>query len=413
MNFDSETINVIGNKLTESNSCYKRVNPNIWIGYYGLPNSLSKLAFIVFSLVLKTKFYGEKAKEKDIDEDRRIYTDISITIEDILNEWDHEKYAKGKDMSSNISNMNKRIRILDDNNVFYCWRYKSVYMFVMERDFRTWKFYNSRGCCIPKTLKKIVCVGNDMITCMIKSIRKTYNDVDKSDIESSFGYFLNRIIDKMNPLVATEVIKWDGKQDVLEYIVQLSNGVKNMEDYKGLLLDDDIFNALPLSLSNKLREEINGGVVKTKSKIEDKKLVSLEQEIIPDNPNLVKPQRVKVIKKTSSNVLDNKVEVYKYDGEVYPFKNAVHFIKYYRAFLSQCSSGKTKFDRYDTDTIYATQILDLLQEKSRSNKVFLNSWIRYFYDYRLKGNKMLKTKYTSLKTFKETFEEYNARHMEV
>jgi hypothetical protein len=411
MNVDMETLHAVGNKLTDvtEKGIYKKVNPYIWEGYYGLPNSLSKLASIIFSLILKTKLYGDKAKEKSIDEDRRIYTDITIIISDILNEWDHPKYSKGQDMLANISNMNKRIRELDDNNVFYCWRYKNVYMFVMERDFRTWKFYNSSGCLIPKTLKKISVVGNDMISCMIRSIRKVHTEVNKSELESSFGHFINRLIDKMNPLVVTEVIKWDGIQEISEYLAQLNEGIKNMEDYKGLILADNIFDNLPLSLSKKLQklhdEVTRGDMKKTKS------IKSIEDEITPANPNLVRHHHVKKEKKSKPS---DKVQAYTYDGDIDPFKNALHFIKYYSALLSQfAQGGRISCASIESDSLYATQILDLLQEKGRSNKVFLNAWVRYFYEYKLKGNKALKTKYTSLKNLKETFEEYNNRYMEV
>jgi hypothetical protein len=412
MNIDMETLHAVGNKLTDvtEKGIYKKVNPYIWSAYYGLPHSLSKLASIIFNFILKTKLYGDGVKGKDIiDEDRRIYTDITIIISDVLNEWDHPKYSKNQDMSANISNMNKRIRELDDNNVFYCWKYKNVYMFVMERDFRTWKFYNSRGCLIPKTLKKISVVGNDMLYCMIRSIRKVHNGVDKSELEASFGHFINRLIDKMNPLVVTEVIKWDGIQEISEYLAQLNEGIKNMEDYKGLVLADDIFDNLPLSLSKKLQslhdEVTRGDMKKTKS------IESIEDEITPANPNLVRHHHVKKEKKSKPS---DKVQAYTYDGDIDPFKNALHFIKYYEALLSQfAQGGRISFNSISSDSLYATQILDLLQEKGRSNKVFLNAWVRYFYDYKLKGNKALKTKYTSLKNLKETFEEYNSRYMEV
>lgn len=405
-----ETLHAVGNKLTDvtEKGLYKKVNPYIVAGYYGLPNSLSKLAFIIFSLILKTKLYGIRAKEKDIDEDRRIYTDITLTISDILNEWDHPKYSKNQDMSANISNMNKRIRELNDNNVFYCWRYKSAYMFVMERDFRTWKFYNSSGFFIPKTLKKISVVGNDMLYCMTRSIKKLNGEVNEGELESSFGHFINRLIDKMNPLVATEVIKWDGKQDIKEYLVQLYEGIKNMEDYKGLILADDIFDNFPLSLSKKLKELQDGNI----REISMKKQKTIEDDITPSNPNLVRHHHEK--KERKSKPTESKVQAYTYDGDVDPFKNALHFIKYYGALLSQfAQGGRVSFASIDSDSLYATQILDLLQEKGKSNKVFLNAWVRYFYDYKLKGGKALKTKYTSLKTFKETFEEYSSRYMEV
>ena len=165
-----------------------------------------------------------------------------------------------------------------------------------------------------------------------------------------------------------------------------------------------------------------GGESAVKTEPKKQKINTLEQDITPNNPNLVRNKRLKntirpEISKPKIAYETVKVQAYDYSGEVEPFKDATHFMKYYRAFLLNCANSnngsKVNFDQYSADSIYATQILDLLQEQNRSNKVFLASWIRYFYDYRLKGSKALKTKYTSLKAFKESFEEYNVRHANI
>lgn len=144
-----------------------------------------------------------------------------------------------------------------------------------------------------------------------------------------------------------------------------------------------------------------------------KKNKSIEDDIIPKNSNLVKTRRTNSQKRTfkADKVSSDDVIAYTYEGTVNPFLNSLHLIKYYRSVLSYLGGSDIVFAPYNEDTPYAAKILDILVENSRSDKIFLNSWIRYFYEYRLKGEKSKKVKYTSLMAFLETFEEYNARHM--
>lgn len=144
-----------------------------------------------------------------------------------------------------------------------------------------------------------------------------------------------------------------------------------------------------------------------------KKIKSIEDDIIPKNPNLVKTRRTNSQKrtfKTRSEPSDD-VIAYNYEGTVNPFLNSLHLIKYYRSVLSYLGGSDIIFAPYNEDTPYAAKVLDILVENSRSNKIFLNSWIRYFYEFKLKGEKSKKVKYTSLMTFLETFDEYNSRHI--
>jgi hypothetical protein len=417
MSIDVNIFNEVGNKLSDP-MCYRRINHYVLACFNGINlKSLGRMAFIAFEAIIRNKFYGDKAQEtsrKDIDETRRIYNDISLTMTDILLEWDHSKYINQKEASMVVSNMNKTIRSLDDLNIFYCWKYEGLYMFVIERDFRIWKYYNSKGCLIPKTLKKIIVIGHDMISCMEKNAKKAYNKLDKSRIEASFGDFLNRMIDKMNPMVTSEIAKWDGNQEVGEYMVQLSEKIKDIEDYRGLEFADDIFMKLPYSVSEKLRKKLDEATTMKKRKETKEETTSdVEKNIIPENPNIAKPRRQRIAQNLASKK-DNsdKIERYDFSNDVDPFKNVPNFIEYYRAWLQiHHKSISIRFESFAGDTIYAAQIMDMLRENNRSDIVFLVGWIKYFYDYRLKGNKMYKSKYTSLKAFMETFGEYNARHV--
>ena len=166
-----------------------------------------------------------------------------------------------------------------------------------------------------------------------------------------------------------------------------------MDNYRGTLFANDL-DVMPV---------IQGAIMK-KSEV--------EQDIIPVNSNLAKRRRKKPVYKVATET-SSKVEAFDYKGDVDPFKNVPHFMRYYRAFLQVIAQLRVKFDAFDIDSLYASQILDLLQDNNRSNKVFLNGWLLYFCQYKLKGKKASKIKYTSMKAFKETFEEYNCRHMDI
>jgi hypothetical protein len=156
----------------------------------------------------------------------------------------------------------------------------------------------------------------------------------------------------------------------------------------------------------------------SKKEVSMKKNRSIEDDIIPKNPNIAKNRRIKHNKPFSSNVStisdvsNEPITAYDYSGTVDPFLNSLHLVKYYRSLLSYLVGlNNIAFAPYCEDTPYAAKVLDILAEHSRSNKIFLNSWIRFFYEYKLKGEKAKKTKYTSLMAFLETFNEYNSRHI--
>jgi len=137
----------------------------------------------------------------------------------------------------------------------------------------------------------------------------------------------------------------------------------------------------------------------------------LDRDLIPSNPNLtrlapLKKRKEKKIKlKIGMDTSEPKAMIYA--GDLNPFKDARVFNSYYRGFLSFMIGNEVVFGHMDSECLFAAQILDLLIEKSRIDKVFLNAWLKYFVDTRLKGKKHLKTKYTSLKTLKDTFEKFN------
>ncbi len=157
-----------------------------------------------------------------------------------------------------------------------------------------------------------------------------------------------------------------------------------------------------------------------KSMLNMKTLKDIENDIIPKNSNLIKIRnssaKIKKPKKVAVNKTSDEVTVYNYVGNIDPFLNSTHFLNYYRSVLSYLSSSNEAFIRfpsYSEDTPYAAKILDIMAEHSRKNKIFLNSWIKFFYDFKLKGDKSIKIKYTTLHEFMKTFDEYNSKHIEV
>jgi hypothetical protein len=173
---------------------------------------------------------------------------------------------------------------------------------------------------------------------------------------------------------------------------------------------DDIFETLQ-------EKSVKGEGMKTepgvKNPTKDPSLRKLEKAIIPRNPNTGRSRGIKVAKTLIPAQPSDKVQAYSYSGDVDPFSDARSFMFYFRAFLQQSVSQRIQFNAYEVDAPFAARILDILQEKNRSNRAFLNGWLKYFATYRLKGQKFEKTQYTSLRVFEETFDEYNKRHIEV
>ena len=391
------------NDLTNSDLRYKRVNFDVFAGYNGLPPFLSNVAHIIFHSIIKTLKYGKGGEAKSKNECRRIYSDIDITIEDILEDFYSVKYANGKGSANDRANMVKKINELLDYNVFYCWRYRDHYMFVLEREIGIWKFYNKDGCVIPRTLKKISVLSKDMINCMERFEKKKNVRVNRKDIEESFMKFINeKIIGNMNPVVVSKLPLWDGSSDIYSYFRGLIKVLRGLDDFEGLGEDDGFLRFLPKSVSKTLdRKRIKeANDMKTK----------MEKDLIPDETNLVKVKKEKKGRKTKKKVKskgDSKPKAYTYGGDVNPFKNSKEFVKYYRSILYYFDS-KVKFENFAVDVQVAGKIMDSLGEKDRKNKTFLKAWIRYYKDHKLKGLKIYNTKHTSLKSFMGSFDKFNA-----
>jgi len=407
MNMDENTFHKVRNNLTEYSKNYRSVSPYMMMSYNGLPPYLAKLAHTLFFYIIKTKMYGKSAASKGKNEDRRIYTDIEITLDDLLLDFNPNKYSDGKDIEMDKSNMIKKLKELDKYNIFYCWKYGKKYLFVMEREVGCWKIFNNKGCVAPKTLKKVVNLTNDMITCMVK-FEGSNGTVDKKNIERSFGTFMNKMIRKMNPNISSRLPLWSDDKDIYEYTSDVSLQLNKMGEFEGLGFTEKeietFLTKVPPSVSKKMKkmhEEMRQDEMKTRKEKE------LEDELLPKNSNLVKGSVMRVkVEKNIKNTATSRPTLMRWQGNIDPFSDSLQFMKYYRSILQNKTGGNIVFNSMESDAGVAAQILDLMVERKR-NKDFLDTWIHYFYDNNLKGQKALKPKYTSLRCFKDTFESYN------
>jgi len=397
--------NKIINGLTEYKRNFKQINFVLDACYNALPlGSDVRMVRALLNFVLRNKMYGKKNDKSNLVKDNRIYTNINLSMEDVLLECNSISYAEGKNVKDHVTNWKKVVIRLHDNNIFYFWEFKGSIMFIMERSFSSWIIYNRYGCVVPKTLKKILALAEDMIGCMVGYHRERH--IAKCDVENSFGDFLNDMISKMNPSVASLLTLWSEGMKMEEYLNVLRREIDPLEDFEGLREASDFTQRLPLSVNNKICKAESERGVEMSIEIEKK----MADELVPKDPNLIKIRKTDKPSKTKKALPseDSLPKLYSWDAEVNPFKDSREFVRYYHVFLEHCSGGSVKFEDIAVDVRYASEILDVMAENNRKDKVFLNAWLKYFFDNKLKGQKTLKEKYTGVKVFQETFEKFNA-----
>ena len=262
----------------------------------------------------------------------------------------------------------------------------------MERDVGCWKYYNSTAFVTPKTLKKIVRSGKCIIETMVKLEGKRQRAVDQTDIEKSFGNFLNKMIDKTNPSVISKLSRWVDAANIMDYLVRLNADLRSVEDFEGQKIAQDFLSRLP----DPVRREID------KKKTKDAKMnANLELQLVPQNENLTKPKRTR---SASAITADAKTEHF---PMVNPFKNATQFVKFYQALIREQNHGAKFFDLV-SEVEEATSALDILIKHNRNeDKRFLRAWIYHFYNMNLKTNNIFKPEKTSIKELVKIFESFN------
>jgi len=394
------------NSLTDPENRWLRLNPSEGMAYIGLPSMLCKVSWAVFILICDRVRY-ECGKAKDGSD----YISIVLTIDELLLNLRSRAYADGKKMDGDRRNYKRYFMDLHKNNVFYVWKCGNYYAFIMEREIRSWLFYNKDGCVIPKTIIKIISRARSMMNDMVRAHSRGDTSFRNRDIESSFGFFMNNVIDKMNPLIAREDLPmWDKGQYIYEYLEVLQSKLEKLEIFDGLTEDHDYIKRLPKYIEDNLKK-VNGGTVM---------MSDLEKEIAPvgNDANLAKKPRKKREKKVADGIGEKtskqKSILKRYDKPLNPFKDGASFTKYYKAYLHHLSGTTTKlwWEDVSIDNGVAVEIIDLLRSKGFENKEFLNDWIEYFFQTFLKGNKGRKAEYTALRAFLYTFERYKeTRHV--
>jgi hypothetical protein len=391
---------------------YKRCNIEIMDAYIALhPSSWSKLSSVLFNIIMDTKMhYQPNHRYYSRSEDKRIFNNKYITLEDILDRCHSVKYgADNKPMANDLSNLMGRLQELDDNNIFYIWKFNKpfTYMFVMERDIGVWKYFNPIACVTPRTLKKIVGLSNNMIDSMMKfektKGRKTYlKEVEKSFVNE----FLLSIIEKMNPEVSVKIPRWSEGENISEYLTKLRDLLNLMDDSEGLEHDDLFIKRLPKHLQEKIECNVDENQEKESKAMNT---IELSNQLIPKNDNLMREKKTRVHKQKFSStdaLAPKKITFTALD----PFSNCNNFIRYYKEVIKTYNSD-AKFYPPDTERVSATKIMDLLVQNGKSDDSdFLSSWIRYYIQSYLQGNNVYKKERTSLENFQKTFQTYEGKY---
>lgn len=390
--------NEIRSKLTEHHNNYKLCNLNLMSCYGGLyPATLTKLSLVIFNQILSNKmYYKSDSKFYDPQEEKRIYTNIPVTPVTLLQNCHPVKYRLNEgDTNKDVGNMAKRINELDDNNIFYVWKcgYPKNYMFILERDIGLWKFYNPIGYVTPKTIKKIITSTKGMCNSMFKIIEATGDNQSIHDVRKFFCEFVNRIAGKMHPEIFNKLEKWDEGRGYKEYLISLNKQINEFSLYEGLEEDKTFYDRLPLDVQIKIfpkQKEIDSHE-------------ELESSLLPKENNLAKPKKRKRIPTTDKEA---KFDTFK---SVDPMKNSNDFIRFYRSVVTLKCPG-AQFHDYKFEFVNSSLILDMLKNDEH-NEDFLRSWILFYVETKLKGNNSKQKDKTSLKSFKDTYEEYNTRYI--
>jgi hypothetical protein len=397
------------NDLTEmAQTGYKLYSTNLIDLYNGLhPASLSKIAHILFSCVLTNKIYKKPdAKGYSDDESKRIFTSILVQPKDLAKRINPVKYLDVEnDIENDISNILKRLDELEEQNIFYMWRLKSpsTYIFVMERDASSWKYYNPNGYIYPKSLKKIVRLAKSMIETMMHLDKQRNRKTTRIEVENSYGEFINKLICKMNPVVCEKLTKWNEGINIFSYTSCLLGELRQMADFEGCTYDKMFANRLPEHIRNKI-------IKLNKEVVVNIDALTLENDLVPSNGNLVKAKSTRSRSPKTANIEPLKAELHEVK-RCDPFKNPTELTKYYRSLLRVYNS-ETRFYDFSSEVILAGDVLDTLIKNGRNNNIkFLNAWIRFYSINGLKGNNIFKEEKTSIRAIGQTFDSYNMSYI--
>ena len=429
---EDPTDNEARNLLTEAENSYKQINPAYWACLAGLGN-LSPLSQVILISILGNKFYGSRV---GVTESTRIYNTSYQSADVLLKNLypgkynDNGRFESGRDVFQDHSNIRKKIKDLDENNIFYFWNYDGSYIFFMERDIGSWKIYNPSGVVTPKTIKKIINSVDGIIEAMALSVGKTGRSINRENIRHSLGKFIDRLIKKCDKSVSCIFPDFDKSVGLHKYIEETKMTIEKIDNYEGLTEDATFRNRLPMSVSGNLvkmqkkktkeDKEIKSVIDTPPPTLEKSSEASLMDDLIPKNGNLCKNKGVaakKSISKPKKNIArppresDSTMEILGYGNDLDPFSSAPCLVQFCWACIRTYSGTGPNFESIDSAVADAGKILDTLIEINRSqDREFLRSWMESYVMYELKGNKSQNKKYTSMQALSKNLPKYNEKY---
>lgn len=395
------------NLITDYKCSHKLYNPYLLDCYASLtPSSNSKIGIIIFNGILTNKqYYKENSTFFTESEAKRTYNSQPLSLDFILSQYSPSKYNNDKNAKANdIGNLVKKLKALEENNIFYIWRMGSphVYMFFMERDIGLWKDFNPIGVVTPKTILKIAKQHKHCIDCMKKMLALENQAPNDAAIELSFCEFINKLIGKTKNNLDGKVQLWEENNIFKEYIDKLTLDLEKLDPFYGLEIDDSFVGNIPITA----KWALNPKEAPKANKKSEKK----ESEFVQSNENIVKP-KINREKITSNDAFDNidlnEVQIAKpvVFETVNPFKNCNEFIKYYKDVLTVFNSS-IRLPPLWVERVVAIEILDMLIDHKKDDIRFLKSWIGYFYTTKLNANNISNPEKTGLKKFKPTYDDF-------
>lgn len=97
-----------------------------------------------------------------------------------------------------------------------------------------------------------------------------------------------------------------------------------------------------------------------------------------------------------------------------PFKNTKTFVSFYRSIIRSYGDMIVEFPGHGADREYAARTMDSLIDIGREKDlVFLRAWIKYYAEYKLKGDDFENYNKTSIRSFNGTLEEYQKKHIDL
>jgi len=144
-------------------------------------------------------------------------------------------------------------------------------------------------------------------------------------------------------------------------------------------------------------------------------------DFIPKDSNLVKiknknnrPLEKKQVKirteKIDSSQESPKVIISGWEGECNPFINAKEFFSFFKNVISSLKPN-AKFGDYSSEAVFSAVVMDEMIDLERDNVKFLRSWIQYYVDNFLKGNKASNYRNTSLNKFRKTLKDFSSIYL--